>query len=486
MRWAGYRRVSRVGDRGRQLISPELQEQRILGYAAARGFEVEMLPAELDVSGARVVRPVLERAIERVEAGELRGIIVSQVNRLSRMKLSDALGVFERIEGAGGDVIAVAENIDASTPEGDFARNFFLSMAKMERDRSSNEFARSKRHAVEAGIWPTNTPPIGYRRGPGRGLIPSDDAPRVLRAFEARAGGASWGNVGEILGRGPSGAAKVVGNRVYLGELRLRLKDGEVVNDAAHESLVSRALWESAQLERTGPGPPSRTAVLSGLVRCAGCGCRMSSDFSGKTAVYRCRAQKSGWRCPEPAIISQRLIDPLVERSFLAHAAALSFAAEDRTDILAEAEGKLEAAEAELVAYQEAVNVSELGRDLFARGMRKRAEAVEGAGRELGDARTRTVDRLRGDIGSIWPGLSVEERRHFLRGSLGIVWVRRGRLQIAARVRLIARGFEPVGLPEPGFIRRDRFILPWDADLDGEIRVLSPEVGDQGLGGSAL
>jgi site-specific DNA recombinase len=481
LKWAGYRRVSRVGDRGERLISPQLQEQRILGYAQARGLDVELLEPELDVSGARVKRPILEAAIIRIEQGELAGLIVSQIDRLSRMRLGDALAVLERIESAGGQVIAVAENIDATTPEGRFARNLFLSLAGMQRDRNRAEIMRSRRQAVERGIWPTNTPPIGYRKGAERRLEPTDEAQMVRDAFEARAAGRPWSAVAEILGRGLSGARKVVTNRAYLGELRLEVDGDVVVNRTAHEPLVGRELFEAAQLDH--PRPPRGTrgsGLLTGLIRCAGCGCRMTLD----AANYRCRPRKAGWTCSAPAMIARRVVEPYIERGLLAHAADLGFAAEAATDARRDVEGQLQAAETELEAYQEAVSVSELGPETFARGMRTRQEAVEEARLALGELAGGPMPILTGELGAIWSDLSIEERRHVLSSAFGVVWVRRGRGAVSERVRIVVRGAEPTGLPAPGFRRSEPFVLDWDSDLDGEIRVPAPQDLGEAPGGT--
>jgi hypothetical protein len=53
--WAGYRRVSRVGDRKERLRSDEMQADRINAYAATHGLTVDMLDLEEDVSGGRPI-----------------------------------------------------------------------------------------------------------------------------------------------------------------------------------------------------------------------------------------------------------------------------------------------------------------------------------------------------------------------------------------------------------------------------------------------
>src|SRR5215207_6098741 len=291
--WAGYTRVSRVGDRKDTLTSHTDQRKRIAGYAASRGLEVELLPEESDVSGGKIVRPILENALVGVEEGRFAGVIVAQIDRLSRMDLADALAVIRRVEGAGGQVIAVAENFDAGTPEGRLARNVFLSLAEMQLDRYKGQFARSKEQAVARGIWPCPVVPFGYRKGRDKHLAPhSRQLGRVVRGFEARAGGKSWRDVAAAMGVGVSAAQKIIKNRVYLGEIHY----SGFVNLEAHEPIVGRDLWEAAQRHqarppRRGDVPP---AMLSGLVLCAGCGGAMTPDVDqkphGAYRTYRCRA----------------------------------------------------------------------------------------------------------------------------------------------------------------------------------------------------
>jgi len=223
----GYTRVSRVGEREETLVSPEQQTDRIQAYAAAHGLEVELAEAELDVSGGRASRPILDGLIARVESGELGGVIVAQLDRFSRMRIGDALRTIEHIESVGGRVVAVAENFDEATPEGRMARTMFLSIAQMQLDRYKESFDRSKRRALEQGIYGGPRVPLGYtctrRRDGGTGKLEIDPetAPLVKQGFEARAAGKSWVEVAKIMGRDSAGAKKIIQNTVYLGELHV-------------------------------------------------------------------------------------------------------------------------------------------------------------------------------------------------------------------------------------------------------------------------
>jgi DNA invertase Pin-like site-specific DNA recombinase len=458
-----------------------MQRERIEGFAASRGLSVVMLEAELDVSGGALERPVLSQAIEAIEAGQAEGIVVAQLDRLSRLSLIDALKVIRRIEDAGGQVLAAGESFDTSTPEGRMGRNVFLSMAEMQLERYKGQFKVAKIQAVERGIWPTYRAPRGYRIGADRRLEPDPEtAPKVRRAFELRAQGKSWAVIAELLGCGISGAGKTIRNRVYLGELSLGGSVG-AHNPAAHEPLVDRALFEAAQLKHARPARRGRPpALLGGLIRCAGCQCSMTPNHPG----YSCYPRTASGRCQAPAWISMRAVEAFVEEVVLSHLAELRpIEGRPHSDAGDFASGQLAEAEGELVAFQESTRAAGVGAEHFAVGLRQRVERVERARRELARARAASGDQGRlADAVGVWSELSAEERRQVVRGAIGVVWVRRGRgVEPVERVRVIAAGYEPLGLSGPG--RRAAMIpLDWVDELPGEIRVAEAEGQEERVG----
>lgn len=470
MNWIGYTRVSRVGDREDTLISPELQAERIRQYAEGRGIAVDILPPELDVSGGETERPILSQALQAIDEGRSAGIVVAQLDRLSRMDLADALKTIDRVESAGGQVIAVAENFDAGTPEGRMGRNVFLAMGQMQLDRYKLQFRAAKAQAVARGIWPMSKVPLGYRKGPDRRLVPGPGRDRVVRGFEARASGAPWSKVARAIGGvGMSGAAKIARNRVYLGELRV----GDLVNPEAHEPLISRDLWEAAQIAHPRPSRGKHDpALLRGVVHCAACGFKMTPSSSVKGGyverIYRCTAHnKAGSNCSAPAIISQRKLDAYVEALALAEIDRLAVSAQERTQAVELAGERLATAEAELAAYQRVVSVSELGEDTFLAGMQSRMSAVNDAREALSQARLAVGPLpLDGSLRDMWDDMSPEERGHVLRGALSAVFVSKGRGACEGRVRVFAAGSPAPSLP-----------LGVD-DLPGEVRPPSTKNGE--------
>jgi len=449
--WAGYVRVSHVGGRaGDRFRSPDDQAREIEGWAARRGEPLVMLPPELDESGGRADRPILMDAVQRIEAGEYRGLVVAYLSRAGR-SVKHMLELWDRIERAGGEIHAVAENIDTTTPSGRLTRTMLAAIAEHELDLHRERFENLRADATRAGIWQRRQTPLGYRRDPAtRKLVPDEHAGRVVEAFQARAAHVSLSQIGQRLGMTNSGAAALLRNRVYLGELRV----GEHVNPAAHPPLIDEDLWLSAQHAR--PARPSRTggppALLAGLARCTGCGHVMSRARHTRALVYGCHRHHSAGTCPAPATVTMHLLDRHVEEIALAALVRMQTGSSVNDTEIQAARAAVQDAERELATYLEAVSAADVGAEAFAAGARSRRQQVEQARTRLAGALGAVPENtITGDVGELWASFDQTQRNQLLRGLIEVVLVERsgGRGVIRPledRVRVIAYG---AGLVEP-------------------------------------
>src|SRR3954447_2740417 len=108
----GYVRVSQVAGRfGDSFISPIVQRDQIEGWALSRGETIGEIFEELDESGARSDRPLLMKAIKRIETGESRGLVVAKLDRFGR-SLRDGLAAIQRIRDADGVFVSVQDGLD--------------------------------------------------------------------------------------------------------------------------------------------------------------------------------------------------------------------------------------------------------------------------------------------------------------------------------------------------------------------------------------
>jgi DNA invertase Pin-like site-specific DNA recombinase len=411
-------------------------------HARAHGAVLEVLPAELDVSGGLPLerRPSLLAAVEGCERGDYQALVVAYLSRLGRSM--ELLKVWDRVEAAGCRIIAVQESIDTSTPTGRHMRNLLLSQATMERELHSERFEARRRDATTAGIWQRRQTPLGYSRDKDtRKLVPDDRADDVRAAFRARAAGAPLVQIARTLGMTPSGVRQLLKNDVYLGVLRV----GQHVNEAAHDPIVDRELFLSAQGKVARPARASGVdgpALLAGLVRCASCGHVMSRSRT-TTVGYGCPVHHSGASCPAPASITLATLDAYVERIALAELERLSVTASGGSRV-EEARSALADARYEVSAFLEHATARDPG---FGAALQRRREAVEVAEAELraelGRAQVGVTTASSG--ADMWGLLDAHDRNQLLRGLLEVVVVapaggRGKRVPIAERVRVVAFG----------------------------------------------
>lgn len=479
--------MSFVGGRGGDRFhSDRDQEADIRRAVAAMGATVDMLPAELDVSGGLPLeqRPSLLAAIEGVEAGRYAGIVVAYLSRLGR-SVREQLRAWDRVETAGGRIVVVREGIDTSTPAGRMHRTILLAIAENERELHVERFEGDRERATAAGIWQRRQVPRGYAKDPmTRRLVPGPDAALVVSTFADRLSGTPVIALAERLGMTTSGVRALLRNRVYLGELTV----GKHSNPDAHPAIVDRDLFDAVNagnVARPARANP-QVALLGGLVRCQACGHRMSRGRSGSVPVYGCHRLHSGGVCPAPAAVSCHLLDDLVgriARAQLASAEAARAAIGERDSALAALRADVARDEAEFADYIDAVSASDVGPEAFGRGARKRRQAVDDSRAAL-----RRAIALRpvpgGEVAMVqaWDQMNTAERRTVLGSMLEAVIVasaggRGSRRPLEDRVRVIAAG---AGLPLPvkrGHKPMGIVALPWP-EHDGDIVLGIPGLDD--------
>jgi DNA invertase Pin-like site-specific DNA recombinase len=487
MRIDGYIRVSRVNGRvGESFISPRVQREKITAFAKLHGHKLIAWHEDLDEPGSKSSRPGFQAAIGRVEAGKSDGIAVARLDRFAR-SVADAAGAIRRIRDAGGELLSVEDNFDSSTPMGKFAMHMLLALGELELDRIRENWSTAQRLAVERGVHVASRPPTGYQRGKdGRLELVNRDAAVVADVFRRRAAGAPYSELAQLFERhhvvGPyrnkhwttAAVSKLIRNRAYVGEAR----SGRFTKEHAHPSIVSESEWRAAQRARSAaPLRSSDGALLSGLLRCAGCRYvmkpdRMTDRDGSRIRLYRCRGDHAAGRCPAPSSVLGRVVEPEVERRFLAELPPGGILArgQGKQRDLDELAGQVADAERELEAWVTEPALTALGRELYLAGMESRQQAVDEARTALAEASDNGPLNLVGadvDLSALWPDLPVSERRHFLAAGIDAIMLRRGR-ELDDRLLVFWRGEAPDDFPSRGRrVPLASFVWPDDHPSDG-------------------
>jgi site-specific DNA recombinase len=474
----GYIRVSRrAGREGESFISPEVQRKKIESWAKLHEVEIVQFWEEIDQSGAKLERPMFQQALARCEAGETGGIVVARLDRFARSAV-DALSSIRRLNEAGARLVSVEDNFDGSTPMGRFAIGILILIAELELERIKGGWLTAVSQAVGRGVHISARPPTGYARDEnGRLLRDEPAAGFVAEAFRKRATGASWAELARFLEANEvypptgnkhwskAGVSALIKNPVYLGQAR----SGKVVNENAHEPIVTRAEFDAAQATtksvfKQQDGSLAARAMLGGLARCAGCGhtLKITGNTDRKSGqrypVYYCTGRYATGPCPARANARASLLDAHVEKQVFAvlqaedGLLAQAVAASEQIDVAARA---VTEAEHELDLF---VNnpklLSLLGEEKFLEGVEVRQRALDEARAALAEARSHSAlaeELGDGDLLQAWPSLTVQERRRLMHGLLERVIVtradRRGRhaRPIGERAQVVLRGGSILG-----------------------------------------
>jgi DNA invertase Pin-like site-specific DNA recombinase len=455
-------RVSRVaGRKGDAFMSPAEQREAIERRAEQDDVTIARWWDETDsVSGGTVDREGLQAAIARAVSGKTDGILVAKVDRFART-VQGGLSAINQLEDAGRELWSAREGVivgdELATATDKLMRTFFLMLAQWQRDTLAEGWAATRRRHIANGV--PNHAKYGYDKDPvARHLVPNpDEAPWVEPIFKHRVEGWTWERLADWLneegaptrdggGWAVSSIRQIIQSRVYLGEIR----SGDVVNEAAHDPLVSFELWQRANtVHKTPQRREAGQFVLSGLLRCAGCGVRMAgrSDqvtTGGKEYLYRyytCRRRHSFGRCPNPARVRagdiERIVDQAFRDKFLTDWQARPSVSTEELEAALAAQAE---AEAELSAFLTSPSTAEmrkaLGDEWVEEGQRARLHRVVEAREAVTEARNALMGvDLPADLAEEWPNMDVEDQRTFLSAAFEVVAVARGRGPAETRTR---------------------------------------------------
>jgi DNA invertase Pin-like site-specific DNA recombinase len=481
----GYIRVSQVGGRsGPSFISPADQRRDIAGWAERHDAVVAQFFAELDESGARGDRPLLQHAIRRIEGGESDGLVVAYMSRFGRSTL-DGLLAIRRITDAGGSFISVQEGgLDYGSDTGRFVLRHMLSVAEWDLDRIRRNWSLACERAIERGVYLGGGRPFGYRRtSSGRLAVDPVEGPVVSELFRLRASGARITELVEFVRDSGVPAARagcwdhgrisrMLNTRVHLGEVRW----GAAVKPAAHPALVDPETWTRAQASvaripsRRGREP----ALLRGILRCAGCQRLLATSTkrpgtSEETRLYFCRGYFASGQCAAPAAVLDSIVEPYIEQVFWQEVRyARRTPGQRAVQVLRE---QLARRESELTQYRDNPSITtRIGPRRFAEGLGVRMSRVEGARLALDRATQAGLDQnvlpASATLRHEWPNMPLSQRRELVSQVFACAFVMRGQRRIASRLHVYRHGCAP-SYALPAHERPVRRPGPFDPALCG-------------------
>lgn len=310
-RAAGYIRISALMGReqGSDLLSDEIQRQKIEAWARLRDAEVVAWYEDIDRSGRKgKKRPEFERLLNDARAGRFDAIVVYNLSRLGR-HAAGVLDVLDELDDLGVTFASAQEAIDYSTAAGRLMRHVLVGIAEYQSEAIAAEWRATHAHRRRNGDPHRAKPMLGYRVAGGTivGIDPRG-AEAVRLIFEWYLEGAGKTLIARRLDaagfapvRGQRFTASTVDtvlrNATYAGLIVYRDPKTGVVerHDGSFEAIIPRLTFQRAERERRrragDPPPRARAGLLSGLLRCVGCGSVLTRDRRGEVVYYRCASR---------------------------------------------------------------------------------------------------------------------------------------------------------------------------------------------------
>jgi site-specific DNA recombinase len=213
-------------------------------------------------------RPGLTALMAEVKAGRINVIVVYKVDRLTR-SLADFAKIVEVLDAQRASFVSVTQSFNTTTSMGRLTLNVLLSFAQFEREVTGERIRDKIAASRKKGMWMGGTVPLGYDVRDRKLVINDAEATTVRRIFERYAALGSVvatlaalnrdgivTKVGQASHSGTRGGvtftrgslAHLLGNRIYIGEVRHKLAHypGE------HSAIITSDLWERVAAQLAG------------------------------------------------------------------------------------------------------------------------------------------------------------------------------------------------------------------------------------------
>src|SRR5712672_2780761 len=275
----------------KQVLSIERQLSELREFASREGLAV--IEEIIEKQSAKAPgRPLFNRMMDRIEAGEAQGILAWHPDRLSRNGV-DGGRVTYALDAGKLSVLKFPSFWFENSPQGKFMLNMAFSQSKYYVDALSENTKSGLREKVRRGEFPCKAP-LGYLNDhrTKKIIVDRKRAPIVKEAFELYATGtatldrvraflAERGIVsknGHILIR--AYVSRMLSNPFYYGHFRY---NGEIY-EGKHAPIISKTLFDKVESifnRRFRYSPSEKKTTLKpflGLLHCSECGGAITAE----------------------------------------------------------------------------------------------------------------------------------------------------------------------------------------------------------------
>jgi DNA invertase Pin-like site-specific DNA recombinase len=306
-------------------------ERMLIDYCKRNNLIIKDVFKEVVTGENLEVRPKARQMLENVSAGMYEGVVVVELERLSRGNVVDKVEITETFKNSKTKIYTLNKVYDLSA-EDSFDEDFFefgLFFSRREYKTIKRRMQRGKLQAQKEGYYTGSHLPYGFNKVRGdRGciLVPNEDSKVVQLVFNKYvhedytisqlaeylnsnkikpAKSEAWEKVG---------IRKLLKNKVYLGYVYVgssKNRTNAKVYDGKHEAIIDEDTFNKAQEKLLISTPRTKfgrglTNPLASLVYCSSCGYAMvkTAEYI-KCIRYGCKTSSAYMDVVEKKIIEE-------------------------------------------------------------------------------------------------------------------------------------------------------------------------------------
>lgn len=269
------------------------QKERLTAFCKAKGWGKPQMFIDAGFSGGSVERPALNDLLNSVRAGRINLVVVYKLDRLSRSQKDTLFLIEDVFNKYGASFVSVCENFDTGTPFGKAMIGILSVFAQLEKDQITERFTMGRIGRAKNGLFHGGgNAPAGYDYIDGHLVINEYEAVMVREIFDRFLSGDSIRAVAKFIDEKYGGGShtkvyNILKNSVYIGKVKFKGVEynGEHIPLISYEKFFEvQRLLSRRSAESSGKTPFRAGFLLSGLIRCGGCGAK----YHGNHGYYKC------------------------------------------------------------------------------------------------------------------------------------------------------------------------------------------------------
>lgn len=236
-----YVRVS-TQDQAQHGFSLDAQEESLINYAKALGYEIFRLYKDEGKSAKNLNRPEMQNMLKDAEARKFQAIFIYKLDRFSR-SLKDLILTIDKLKEWGIDFVSLQDKIETASASGKLMFQIIGAFAEFERNIIGDRTTFGMERKAKEGGFITKAP-FGYKLVNKQLLVDETQTEKIKGIFEEFLNTPiSLTQLAKKNGFTTSGIKKLLLNTTYIGKVKFANKETE----GQHQPILEKELFDKVQ-----------------------------------------------------------------------------------------------------------------------------------------------------------------------------------------------------------------------------------------------